>query len=93
VQPERAVYLLEQACASLEEAHAKGIIHRDIKPDNIMLADGGQRDDDHVKLLDFGVAKVIDPTSDVLGNEKLTRAGFEVLGSPPYIAPETVLGS
>src|SRR5207253_5567417 len=67
------------------------IIHRDIKPDNIMLVER-EPGRDFIKLIDFGIAKVIDPNSGVLGLEKLTRAGFEVLGSPPYIAPETAIG-
>ncbi len=92
IPPRRALAVVCQLLEALDHVHAAGIIHRDIKPDNIMLADGGQPGRDYVKLLDFGVAKVIDPSSGVLGEEKLTRAGLEVLGSPPYIAPETAVG-
>jgi len=90
--PRRALAITRQLLEALDHANGAGMIHRDIKPENIMLADGGPPGRDYVKLLDFGVAKVIDPTSEALGNEKLTRAGFEVFGSPPYIAPETAIG-
>jgi serine/threonine protein kinase len=53
---ERAVFILRQVCASLAEAHAAGLIHRDVKPGNIVLTvRGGQHD--FVKVLDFGLAK------------------------------------
>jgi serine/threonine protein kinase len=85
--PRRALNIVRQLLEALHHVHGAGMIHRDLKPENIMLADG-----DVVKLLDFGIAKLLDPESDALGAEKLTRAGFEVLGSPPYIAPETAIG-
>src|SRR5258707_84601 len=71
---------VSQICASLAEAHAQGIIHRDIKPDNIYLVDmKGQ--DDYVKVLDFSVAKLDTPDAQV------TRAGV-VFGTPAYMSPE-----
>jgi hypothetical protein len=90
--PRRALAITRQLLEALDHVHAAGMIHRDIKPENIMLVEGGPPGRDYVKLLDFGIAKVIDPNSALLGDDKLTRAGFEVLGSPPYIAPETAVG-
>src|ERR1700730_4185506 len=55
---QEAVGILAQTCRALARAHASGIVHRDIKPDNIFLARGLDEDGDVVKILDFGVAKI-----------------------------------
>ncbi|HET9292933.1 MAG TPA: serine/threonine-protein kinase [Gemmatimonadales bacterium] len=81
--PARAARLVEQACMALEEAHAAGIIHRDIKPNNLILA-SGEPGEDLVKLLDFGVARLREPAP---GAEHLTRTGM-LIGTPAYLAPE-----
>jgi serine/threonine-protein kinase len=87
VEPGRVVYVLRQACAALSEAHAAGLIHRDIKPGNIMLTrQAGLAD--VVKVLDFGLVQQLDP-AEVDG--KLTRTGM-VVGTPGYIAPEQAAG-
>lgn len=82
VSPERTVYLLRQACLSLREAHGRNLVHRDIKPHNIMLcARGGEYD--VVKLLDFGLVK--DIASEAGRVSSLTNV---VAGTPAYMAPE-----
>lgn len=78
--------LLVPICSAVAAAHALGIVHRDIKPDNILIAHtlGG----DHPKLLDFGVARIAIPDSSFAGT-----ATSSVLGTPYYMAPEQVRGS
>jgi hypothetical protein len=86
--PERVVYLLRQACASLEEAHARGLVHRDIKPSNIFSCRLGLAVD-FVKVLDFGLVKAVDDG----GREAtLLTAPDSTTGTPAYIAPEVVRG-
>lgn len=75
---EDAIGVLIQAMRALRAAHRRAIVHRDIKPDNILLAEDGQ-----VKLTDFGIARTMDPG--------LTAKG-EFLGSPAYSAPELLRG-
>lgn len=74
-----AVHLLVQAANALHAAHTKGIVHRDVKPANIVV------DVESVaKLTDFGIARALDSSS-------MTRAG-EVMGTPQYLAPEAAMG-
>jgi serine/threonine-protein kinase len=91
LSPRRALHIMAQVCAALGEAHAAGIVHRDIKPDNILLirrdqdagpgpGSGPGTAPDFVKVVDFGVARLCGPE---------TRAS-DVLGTPAYIAPETL---
>ena len=83
--PGRVVHIASQICRALGEAHRLGIIHRDIKPDNIFLirVDG---DPDYVKVLDFGIAKALHGEEDV----GLTAEG-RIVGTPRYMAPEQIL--
>jgi serine/threonine protein kinase len=90
LDPRRAIAIVRQVLEALDAVHGVGMVHRDIKPENVMLVRGGQPGHDYVRLLDFGAAKLLDPAA--IGEAKLTRAGLEVLGSPPYIAPETAIG-
>jgi len=83
IPAERAVRIAGQVCDALAAVHAVGIIHRDLKPENIFLLDKASRPD-FVKLLDFGVAKLVDANGKSL---KITKAGV-VLGTPEYMAPE-----
>jgi serine/threonine-protein kinase len=87
--PERVVYLVLQACHSLGEAHAKGLIHRDVKPANIYTCRMGL-DVDFVKVLDFGLVKAV-RRSDDQETMRMT-AEHTAIGTPAYIAPEQVLG-
>ncbi|HEY2942173.1 MAG TPA: protein kinase [Vicinamibacteria bacterium] len=85
----RAVAIARQACSALAAAHALGITHRDIKPDNILLAPspGG----DVVKILDFGIAKVKEGSFDTGEGYTPTQTGM-VMGTPQYISPEQAMG-
>jgi serine/threonine-protein kinase len=83
--PERLVRMLSQVAIGLDEAHARGFIHRDLKPDNLFLC--GTREGDAVKLLDFGSVK--DTASS--NRKKLTVLGTTI-GSPYYMAPEQAQG-
>jgi hypothetical protein len=85
----RALNIALQVCRGVGAAHQAGVIHRDLKPDNIFLI---QRDGRRhfVKLLDFGVAKLNNSTLDAASTFK-TSAGI-VVGTPDYMAPEQALG-
>lgn len=86
LSPERVVHLLRQVCGALAEAHATGLVHRDLKPGNVIVATlGGQRD--VAKLLDFGL--VHDLSTD--DGERLTQMGM-ILGTPAYMCPEQASG-
>jgi len=82
--PSRVAYLLRQVCGSLKEAHELGLVHRDIKPHNLMLCRlGGELD--VVKVLDFGLVK--DTTA--RGARALTKS-LRILGTPLYMSPERI---
>ena len=85
---ERAVYLLSQVCHSLAEAHASGLVHRDITPANIFVCRYG-RDVDFVKVLDFGLVKPDVALDDQdPGPTHVDRIG----GTPAFMSPEQALG-
>lgn len=83
----RVVEIVRQVADALQAAHAQGVVHRDLKPDNIMLvsAEAG----DSIKVLDFGIAKV---SSESAGSgQQLTRMGA-IFGTPEYMSPEQAAG-
>jgi tRNA A-37 threonylcarbamoyl transferase component Bud32 len=77
--PELAEMIASEVARALEHAHQFGVIHRDVKPENVMI-----RDDGLIKLTDFGIAQIVD-------KERMTVTG-QLLGSPAYMAPEHVEG-
>jgi serine/threonine-protein kinase len=81
--PERLIRMMAQVAMGLDEAHARGFIHRDLKPDNLFLC--GTRDGDICKILDFGSVK------DRNARKKLTQLGTTI-GSPYYMSPEQAQG-
>ena len=83
MKAERVAKVIVQVLSSLAEAHKKGIVHRDIKPDNIFMQ-SIEHQKDFVKVLDFGVAKLKDASSQ---DVTLTQAGI-IFGTPKYMSPE-----
>ena len=87
LSPAAVIHIGLQICGSLREAHRVGMIHRDLKPGNIMLTE--RHDDPHfAKVLDFGLVKVMGDGE--VDTSDLTASGI-LLGSPRYMAPEQVL--
>jgi serine/threonine-protein kinase len=86
MNPKRAIPILVQVCDGLQAAHLRGVVHRDLKPENIFVIKRG-RQDDVVKILDFGIAKLF---STELAAEQ-TSAGT-IVGTPEYMSPEQANG-
>jgi serine/threonine-protein kinase len=90
----RAADLILQACRSLDEAHEHGILHRDIKPDNLFVekkagsSTGMTAGREVLKVLDFGIAKLLGEKS----GDSVTQTGM-IIGTPQYLSPEQALGN
>ena len=76
-----AVRIAREVADALQHAHAQGVIHRDIKPDNILLQDG------HALVADFGIALAVQSA----GGQRMTQTGLS-LGTPQYMSPEQAMG-
>src|SRR6266540_523177 len=84
LQPERAVGLVAQLASALDAAHKRGLVHRDVKPSNVLVA--ADDDGEHAYLVDFGITQ--DATS---REERLTATG-QLVGTLDYLAPERIRG-
>ncbi len=82
-----ALDIFAQVCEALEHAHSHGVLHRDLKPGNIMLVK--EESGYLVQLVDFGIAKIVDTDSSIA--HQLTQTG-EIFGSPLYMCPEQCMG-
>ncbi len=87
-KPTRALTLIRQICEALAHAHAEGVVHRDIKPTNIIIS-RDESGSELARVVDFGIAKVMPKANRETHN--LTETG-EVFGSPHYMSPEQCLG-
>jgi serine/threonine-protein kinase len=104
LRPELAIEVLVQVCRALDAAHASGVVHRDLKPDNIFLQ-SGEAGHPTAKIVDFGIARLRDgedlaqaPSAEAAGKEgsdgpkrRLTKTGM-IFGTPEYMAPEQAQG-
>jgi serine/threonine-protein kinase len=87
--PRQALVLVRQLLEGVGHAHAQGLVHRDLKPDNVLLVDMGGWE--RAKIIDFGLVKLVGDAAAAFGANVLTRTGL-VFGTPAYMAPEQALG-
>ncbi len=86
---QRILRIASQAASALAAAHAKGIVHRDVKPENLFLL--RRKDQDFVKVVDFGISKSLRASDEAEELPRLTQTGM-VLGTPLYMSPEQARG-
>jgi predicted Ser/Thr protein kinase len=79
IAPDRAAYLIDLILSALEHAHREGVVHRDVKPANVMVTSEGT-----IKIMDFGIARVL--------NAEQKTVDFRLMGTPAYMSPEQVVG-
>ena len=79
IAPDRAAYLIDLILSALEHAHREGVVHRDVKPANVMVTNEGS-----IKIMDFGIARVL--------NAEQKTVDFRLMGTPAYMSPEQVMG-
>lgn len=91
VEPGRALHILRHILRGLGHAHENDIVHRDVKPENVVLVDQ-DGDPDFAKILDFGIAKLMGSAAADDGGVKLTQAGM-AFGTPIYMSPEQAVGN
>jgi len=84
---EERVALFEQVCLGVQHAHRKGVLHRDLKPGNVLVAEG--EDGPAVKIIDFGLARALDER---LAGESVHTLHGQLLGTPEYMSPEQAGG-
>jgi eukaryotic-like serine/threonine-protein kinase len=85
----RSLVITRQLLDGIAHAHAQGLVHRDLKPDNVMLVDMGGWE--RAKIVDFGLVKLVGDAEAAMGGGKLTSMGI-VFGTPAYMSPEQALG-
>jgi serine/threonine protein kinase len=85
LEPPEAIGIVAQVASALDAAHARGLVHRDVKPSNVLLAPGARPDgSDHVYLADFGLTKLV--------SEESPSSEGRSLGTIDYVAPEQIAG-
>ena len=88
LSPEQALPIFMQILEGVQAIHAAGVVHRDLKPDNIFVMAGATPE---VRIVDFGIARMLQPEAEPGDRMFQTKAGV-ISGSPAYIAPETISG-